>query len=154
MPNTEELKHLQDKIDTLTGTINKQGEDWTSEIADMKDTFDEFEDRLDSHSDSIRSLMQWRDSNGSPGAEDRIRCVERFFIDISRENLPPRLNMVEAEIDALQKYTDSAIFNGVQGAVNDTLDRRAKTTIEKIKAWGPIVSAALAAAAIVLAEVL
>ena len=154
MPNTEEILKLEGKVDTLTSAIINQGIRWEVQLKEMKSDFEEFESRLDSHSDQINSLIIWRDSNGSPGAEDRLRHVEQCAINIDKENLPDRVCHNEADIRVLQGIADSAIMKGVQGAVNDTLDKRARTAVEILKAWGPIVAAALAATVVVLAAVL
>jgi len=151
MPNTEELVKLEGKIDDLHGEIRDKLE---VELKEMRLDIESMDEKIDIHADKILKLELWRDSNGSPGAEDRLRCAERFITSIDKENLPPRMSMVEAEVEALQKIAYSAIMESVQGAVNVTLDKRAKTAVEKVKAWGPIVSAAIAATAVVLAAVL
>jgi len=154
MPNTEELKKIEGILGSLTETINRQGEQWNAEIKEIRDDLDELDNRLDNHSEILRSLLIWRDSNGSPGAEERLRNVERCSIEIDKEKLPGRMNMAEANIRVLQNVADSAIMSGVHDAVTETLDKRSRTAIEIIKAWGPIVSALLAALAIVLSAVL
>jgi len=154
MPNTEELQKIEGILSSLTETIRRQGDAWMTEIKEIKLDLEGFEDRLDSHADLIRSLMQWRDSNGSPGAEERLRWVEKCALLIEKEKMPERLNMAEADISSLHRIADSAMKAVIEDSVNGTLDKRAKTAIEQIKAWGPIVSATLAALAIVLSAVL
>lgn len=154
MPNTEELQKIEGLLASVVETIKKQGEDWMAEIKEIKCDLESFENRLDSHADMIRSLLQWRDSNGSPGAEDRLRCVYDKCVEIEKHKLPVRMDMAESNIRILQNVADSSVTAWVKGAVNDTLDKRSRTAVEVIKAWGPIVSAALAALAIVLAAVL
>jgi hypothetical protein len=154
MPNTEELQKIEGILAALADTIKRQGDDWVAQIKDIREDLDKFEDRLDDHSDMIHSLIIWRDSNGSPGAEDRLREVERCSHEIAKEKLPERMNMAEADILSLHRIADSAMKAVIEESVNGTLDARSKTTIERIKAWGPIISAALAAVAIVLTAVL
>lgn len=154
MPNTEELLKIEGILASLAETIKRQGDDWVAEIKDIREDLDGFENRLDDHASMIHSLIIWRDSNGSPGAEARLREVERCSHEISKEKLPERLNMAEADILGLHRIADSAMKAVIEESVNGTLDKRAKTTIERIKAWGPIVAAALAATAVVLSAVL
>jgi hypothetical protein len=154
MPNTEELQKIEGILGTMAETIKRQGEDWALEIREIKKDFEELDERLDGHSEMIHSLLLWRDSNGAPGAEDRLRKVEQCAIELTGHKLPTRLDMAEANITILQHVADSSIMAGVQGAVSETLDKRARTAVEMLKAWGPIVSATLAAIAIVLSAVL
>lgn len=145
---------LENKIDLLGVDVRKLESKLDVELKDIKLGMNEVDGRLDAHSEELRSLLQWRDSNGSPGAEERLRVVEHCSVELEKEKLPPRVGVLEAHVVTLQRIADSAIMEGVQVAVNDTLDKRDRTVIAKIKAWGPIVSAALAAAALVLAAVL
>ncbi len=145
---------LENKIDLLGVDVRKLESKLDVELKDIKLSMNEVDGRLDAHSEELRSLLQWRDSNGSPGAEERLRVVEHCSVELEKEKLPPRVGVLEAHVVTLQRIADSAIMEGVQVAVNDTLDKRDRTVIAKIKAWGPIVSAALAAAALVLAAVL
>jgi hypothetical protein len=154
MPNTEELQKIEGILGTMAETIKRQGDDWALKIKEIIDDFEELDTRLDSHAELIRSLLIWRDSNGSPGAEERLRNVEKCAIEVDRHKLPTRMDMAEANITILQHVADSSIMAGVQGAVSETLDKRARTAVEMLKAWGPIVSATLAAIAIVLSAVL
>jgi hypothetical protein len=97
------------------------------------------DERLDVHSDSINSLEQWRDGNGAPGAEERIRHVENHVRDCDRINIEPRLNELEANVKIVQRISDSSI----QDSVSHVLERRERTAIAKLKAWGPIIAASL-----------
>jgi hypothetical protein len=151
---SEDTKILENKIDCLVDDIHAQGENWSTEIKEIKLRFDNFEERLDSHADMLSALFHWKNSNGSPGAEERIRKATEGMADMDRTNIAPRLNMIEADIRVLQNITDSTIRAGVQTAVTDTLDKRARTAVEILKAWGPILAAALAAIAVVLAAIL
>ena len=145
---------LEQKIDNLSNDIRLQGENWSIEIKEIKQRFDGFENRLDSHADMLGALFHWKNSNGSPGAEERIRKSAASISEYDRENIAPRLNMIEADVRVLQNITDSTIRTGVQGAVNDTLDKRDRTAIAKIRAWAPIIAALLAALAVVLTAIL
>lgn len=145
---------LETKLDTLATVIGTKMDILAENDKDLQGRFDEVDSRLDNHSELLRSLKQWRDSNGGPGAEERLRCAERFVTAIDKENIPPRLNMAEANIVTLQHVADREILKGVQGAVTDTLDARARTFVEKLKAWGPIIAALCAMAGSVLAVVL
>ena len=149
-----DIKVLEDKIDGVMIAVQKVETKLDSELKQADYRFDELDARVDNHSENIRSLLQWRDSNGSPGAEMRLRCVEDSAKEWSGEHLPNRMAMTEANVLALQKIVDSTIFDNVQGAVTETLDKREKTAIEMIKAWGPIVAAIVAAVAAVLSGVL
>jgi len=134
-------------IDIRLGNIER-------DCREIKEEFREFEDRVDNHSERLNDLEHWYQGNASRGAEERLQCVEGYAAELNKANLRPRMNMVEAEIVALQKIADSAIMEGVQGAVNDTLDRRSKTAVERMKAWAQLITPILAAVAIVLAAVL
>ena len=121
---------MQIKIDNLDSCSKKATE-----------RLDEHDNLLDSHSSRIQSLEQWRQGNGARGSEERLQCVELYTAELNKANLRPRLNLAESDIKALQRIADSAIMEGVHTAVNETMDKRDKTAIAKIKAWGPIVAA-------------
>ena len=154
MPNTEAIKDLEIKIDDLVMGISSREQARAAEIVDLREDIETLDGRLDAHHDILSSLLQWRDSNGSPGAEERLRGVEKCAVDLTKEKLPERMNSAEADIISLHRIADTAMRAVIEESVNGTLDKRSKTTIERIKAWGPIVSATLAAAALVLAAVL
>lgn len=135
---------LEHKIDGL-------GED----VRGLTGRFDEIDRRLDDHSDRLGVVEIWEKGNGvTRGAEVRLQGVESFGQTLDKENISSRLNMAEANIETLQHVADRAILEGVQGAVNDTLDKRDRTFIAKMKAWGALITPILAAIAIVLAAVL
>jgi len=133
-------------IDIRLGNIEK-------DCHEIKDNFREFEGRLDNHSERLNDLEHWYTGNETRGAEKRLQCLEEYAGEINKANLRPRMNVAEADIIALQKIADSAIMESVQGAVNVTLDKRAKTTVERIKAWGPIAAAISAVIVAVLTAI-
>lgn len=121
---------------------------------EIKEDFREFEDRLDNHSERINDLEYWHRGNGGKGAEERLQSLEGYCGEINKANLRPRVNMLEADVEALQKIADSAIMEGVQGAVKKSLDAREKTTAARLKFWGPIIIALITSSALVLQAVL
>ena len=124
------------------------------DIKEHRTDLDEAHNRLDIQSDAIRGLEYWRNGNGAQGAEARLQCVEEMALALARERIVPRLAVVEADIRAVQAIADNAIRAGVQEAIHTTLNAREKTMLARIKTWTPIVSAALAAAAVVLVAIL
>lgn len=154
MADTQDINKLENKIDNLALDVSDIKLRLDGEMKDMKLSMGEIDNRLDGHSECIRQLRQWGLGNGGPGAEERLRSTERFVITMDKANVPNRLGQAEAHIETLQRIADSAILEGVQGAVNDTLDKRDRTAIAKVKAWGPIIAAMCAATGAVLAAVL
>ena len=121
-------------IDIRLGNIER-------DCQEIKGEFREFEERLDNHTERLTDLEHWYTGNEAKGAEARLQSLEGYCGEMNKANLRPRVNTIEAEVVALQKIADSAIMESVQGAVNVTLDRREKTAVAKLKAWGPIVAA-------------
>lgn len=117
--------------------INIRFDTLAKDCEETKCRVSEAEDAIAGLSDRTRSLEYWRNGNGASGAEERLQAVEDGLLYYSRERIPQRLNCVEADMAAVQRIADHAIEHGVRGAVNDTLDKRDKTAIAKIKAWGP-----------------
>jgi hypothetical protein len=111
---------------------------------------DEAEGRLDIHSEAIQSLDQWRKGNGAHGAETRLQNVEEMSFALARERIVPRLAVVEADMRAVQAVADNAIRAGVQEAIHDTLNAREKTTLARLRAWGPVIAAGIAALAVIV----
>lgn len=123
-------------------------------VTELKEKVEELEARYDAQSDLLNSIQQWRTGNGSHGAEVRIQIVEELVLALAREKVIPRLAVLEADMRAVQAIADNAIKVGVQTAVNNTLNARDRTAIAKLKAWGPIIAAGLAAAAVVIQALL
>ena len=117
---------------------------------EIKDKIDELDNRLENISERTLTLEVWRNGNGARGSEARLQDVEDGLMAYSRERIIPRLNCVEADMQAVQRIADHAIQTGVNDAVNATLDKREKTTIAKIKAWGPYAATAVVLVGMVL----
>jgi len=118
-------------------------------VDDIKSSLDEVLDRMDTHSESIRSLDQWRKGNGALGAEARLQSTELAALNYQRTNVPERLNCIEAEVLILQKVADGKIQDAVSLSVKTTMDARDKTAISYIKAIGSAVGGLGGAAALV-----
>lgn len=123
--------------------INIKFDTLEKDCEETKGRMTEAEDAIEGLSERTRSLEYWRNGNGAAGAEERLQAVEDGLLYYSRERIPQRLNCVEADMAAVQRIADHAIQNGVQGAVNETLDKRDKTAIAKIRAWGPYFATAV-----------
>lgn len=123
--------------------INIKFDTLEKDCEETKGRMTEAEDAIEGLSERTRSLEYWRNGNGATGAEERLQAVEDGLLYYSRERIPQRLNCVESDMAAVQRIADHAIQNGVQGAVNETLDKRDKTAIAKIKAWGPYFATAV-----------
>jgi hypothetical protein len=149
-----DIKVLEDKIDIVMVDIKHVEDKLDSELRQIDNMFDGVDDRLDGQSENVRSLLQWRDSNGSPGAESRLRKVEDCSLEIAQADLPRRVSLTEADVKALQMITDGNMRTAVSDSVNATLDLRSRTTIERMKAWSQLLTPILAAVAIVLAALL
>ena len=149
-----DIRVLEDKIDGVMVEVQKVEGKLETELKQVSFRFDEVDDRLDAHSDTINRLKQWGLGNGGPGAEDRLRVVEKCSVELDKANLPNRVAFVEADVVALQKIADGRMLDGIGNAVNATLDERSKTTVERMKAWGALLTPILAATAVVLAAVL
>lgn len=120
---------------------------------EIKSVLDEVLDRVDTHSESIRSLDQWRRGNGAKGAEDRIQGTEVAALSYYTSRVPERLNCAEADILALQRIADGKISDAVSISVHTAMDARDKTAIAYLKAIGPAI-AAIAAIIVALIGVL
>lgn len=118
------------------------------DIKDHQVQLDETHDRLDVQSDTIQSIEQWRKGNGAQGAEARLQCVEEAAVKLAEERIGPRLNIAEADIQALQKIADGKLTAVVGETVKSALDARDKTAIAYVKAFSPY---AVALAAILVA---
>jgi len=120
---------------------------------DHRDRLDRHDNILDDHEKAIEKINQWRTGNGARGAEDRLQEVEDGLFAYARERIIPRLNCIEGDVAAVQLIADHAIQTGVNEAVNTTLDKRERTTIAKIKAWGPYAATAVVLIGMVLDKV-
>jgi hypothetical protein len=95
-----------------------------SDIVEAKGNIGECLDRLEDHSEQLHSLQQWRKGNGAKGAEQRLQAVEGAIYDYHVNRIPQRLNVVEADIEALQKIADARIGEAVTASVKHHLDER------------------------------
>lgn len=117
--------------------INIKLDNIESDCIEIKTKIDNLDEEISTLSDRAYALEMWRNGNGAKGAEARLQHLESCQAELAENRVGPRLNMLEADMVAVQRIADNAIQTGVQGAVNDTLDKRDKTTIAKVKAWGP-----------------
>jgi hypothetical protein len=118
---------------------------------ETKSTLDEVQDRLDTHSECIRSIDQWRKGNGAQGSEARLQCVENATYDLQSVRVSERLNLMEADIVALQRIADGKISDAVSASMRATMDARDRTAIAYIKAFAPWVAAIAAIVATIVA---
>jgi hypothetical protein len=118
-----------------------------------KGKINEIEDRLDLHSDSIRSLDQWRKGNGAAGAEERLQITEAVVLGYQRLRLPERMAINEADIEVLQRIADGKISDAVKESVRSTLDARDRTAIAYLKALGPYLATIVALIAAIIAGI-
>jgi hypothetical protein len=110
------------------------------DIKEDRGRLDEAEGRLDTHSDAINGIEQWRTGNGAQGAEARLQTVEGKI-----EDLP----VIRADVAAAKLVADAKL-EVIEGSITSVLDKRDAKAIAKVKAWGPIV----AAGSIVLVEII
>ena len=115
-----------------------------TKVDEIKSSLDEVLDRMDTHSEAIRSLDQWRKGNGAIGAEARLQSTELASLNYQRANVPERLNCIEAEVLILQKVADGKISYAVGESVRATMDARDRTALAYVKEFGPYVAAAAA----------
>jgi len=107
------------------------------ECTDHRDRLDEHDNALEARKEDTNRLIRWAFEGNGSSAESRLTAVEDGLLYYSRERIVQRLNCVEGDMAAVQRIADHAIQTGVNDAVNTTLDKRERTTIAKIKAWGP-----------------
>ena len=116
------------------------------DIGDLKGRTEEADDLLSNHSGRIRDLEHWKDGDGAKGSEERLQCLEEYTRGIEKANLRVRVNNLEGGLDAVQRIADAKLDNiqtSVSGAVLSTLNARDRTTIAKVKAWGPYFATAV-----------
>jgi len=96
-------------------------------------------------SDRVRTIELWRNGNGAKGAEVRLQDAEKSVRALEDADPDKRLNALEADVKVIQQVTDASI----RFSVGTALDERDKTAVARVKAWGPIVAATVAALAVV-----
>ena len=106
------------------------------ELDDLKYKFQEYEQTQDQRIlPAIQKLEQWGFGNGGRGAEQRLQKLEDKFPEI------------EATLEAVKMVADSKIESSIEGVLN----RRERTVLAYIKAFGPLVSGLAAIALALLA---
>ena len=89
-------------------------------VDDAKIKLQEIEDRLEIHSEAIRTLEQWKSGNGAKGAEDRLQVAENGIHAYQMLRIPERVNLAESDITALQCIADGRIGEAVKISVQST----------------------------------
>jgi hypothetical protein len=103
-----------------------------------KNHLEGLEDRQINNADAIHSMEEWRGGvAGSRGAEARLQTVECEIKD---------LPVIRADLEVV-KLVANAKLEGIEGAITGVLNKRDKTVLAYLKAFGPY--AATAAAIIV-----
>jgi len=123
------------------------------DCSEIKTDVGKIDERLDRHAEWINTLDHWYRGNEAKGAERRLQDVEGYCMEMNKANLGPRMNAAEANIEVLRGIADAKLET-IRDMFNDTLNARSKTTVERMKAWGSLLTPILAAAAVVLAAVL
>jgi hypothetical protein len=104
------------------------------ECEELKRNVEAVNDRSDSISDRVLGLEYWRNGNGSRGAEARLQTVEGIVADIPA---------MRADIEVVKIVADAKIERAIKGV----MDKRDKTVIAYVKAFGPYVAALAAVVA-------
>lgn len=133
-------------IDIRLGNIER-------DCSEIKADVGKIDERLDRHAEWINTLDHWYRGNEAKGAEARLQCVEEYAAELAKANLRMRMNVAEANIEVLRGIADAKLVT-IRDMLNETLNARSKTTVERMKAWGALLTPILAAAAVVLAAVL